>query len=116
MNTNSGVLIFYLVLSVSALIPEVLYAVRYHTKSNGSWKSHYLGRTLMLKAVVLSLLLAFISFNTMWTIVFGSSYAARVVIGMVLFALFSAALWRQWWSFEKIQREVKKEAGTRNVQ
>lgn len=117
MNTDSGFLIVYLIISMAALIPEALYAVRYHIKSKGAWRRDQLGRTLMLKAVVLSALLAFISFNTLWVIIFGTSYAARVAIGMGLFIMFAVALWRQWWSFEKIQREAdKKEEGTRNVQ
>lgn len=102
---TQSLLVLQLVVAFLALIPEALYAIRYHVKSKGAWKDHFLSRTIMLKAVVLCALLSFMIFNTLWLLIVGDSYALRVPIWMVLFSLFAAALWRQWWSFEKIQHE-----------
>lgn len=109
MPDQRALLILYLVIALLAFIPEVLYAVRYHLKSGGAWRDHYLGRTIMIKAAVISVLLGFVAFNTTWMIITGGSYALRVPLGMLFFALFAFALWRQWWSFEKIQNDKDKE-------
>lgn len=107
----TSLLIIYLVISVLALIPTVLYVVRYHMVSRGAWKRHWISRSIMIKALVVMLLMGFVSFNTAWVLIMGQSYAARVPIGMGLFTAFAVALWWDWRTFEKIQKEQRKADG-----
>ncbi len=107
--TSPALLAIYLVVTLIAALPLILFVARYWWTTRGAWRDSHMGKSLMFLNASLASVLLFIAFNTAWTLIAGQSYALRVPIGIALYATLSLSFWRQWWSFEKINNDSKEE-------